>query len=131
MNGGFNFDIFGNMIRNLFQLFFLPLFLISLGSLDTIAQNDLNSDIDKLEKFVKSLDQNYVDQVETKPIIEAGIKRMLEELDPHSVYFTKEAYNRANEPLKGKYKGIGVRFLMIEDTMTILDVIAGGAAYNA
>lgn len=105
--------------------------LFILISISASAQNDLNADIQKLEKFIKNLDENYVDDVETKPIIEAGIKRMLEELDPHSVYFTKEAYQRANEPLKGKFNGIGVRFLMIEDTMAILDVIDGGAAQKA
>jgi len=107
------------------------LLLFALIGQSLVAQNDLDADIQKLEKFLKNLDENYVDQVETKPIIEAGIKRMLEELDPHSVYFTKEAYERANEPLKGKFKGIGVRFLMIEDTMAILDVIEGGAAEKA
>jgi carboxyl-terminal processing protease len=56
---------------------------------------------------------------------------MLEELDPHSIYLDKEAYARANEPLKGKFKGIGVRFLMVDDTMTILELIPGGSAERA
>ncbi len=92
------------------------------------AQNEIEKDIEKLEKFLKNLDQNYVDEVETKAIVEEGMRRMLEELDPHSVYLDKDAYDRANEPLKGKFKGIGVRFLMINDTMTILELIPGGAA---
>ncbi len=111
--------------------FLFCLLLIIMSAVKAQSQNDLDADIKKLEKFIKNLDQNYVDQVETKPIIEEGIKRMLEELDPHSVYFTKEAYERANEPLKGKYKGIGVRFLMVDDTMAILDVVEGGAAQKA
>ncbi len=111
-------------------MFFLVLSGLSFP-FEICAQNDLEADLKKLEKFLENIDQNYVDQVETKPIIEEGIKRMLEELDPHSVYFTKEAYVRANEPLKGKYKGIGVRFVMIQDTMTILDLIEGGAAQRA
>ncbi|MEQ9188689.1 MAG: S41 family peptidase [Cryomorphaceae bacterium] len=120
------------MIRRFNQALVASLIcLLSAGSFAIYAQNDIQGDIDKLEKFLKNLDQNYVDEVETKQIVEAGMRRMLEELDPHSVYLDKGAYERATEPLKGKFKGIGVRFLMINDTMTILELIDGGAAEKA
>lgn len=93
-----------------------------------VAQNNITEDVQKLEKFLKSLDGDYVDPVSTNSLVEAGIKRMLEELDPHSVYLNPKAYARSNEPLQGKFKGIGIRFIMVDDTMTILDVTPGGAA---
>lgn len=92
------------------------------------AQNNVAEDVEKLEKFLRSLDGDYVDPVATNALVEVGIKRMLEELDPHSVYLDPEAYARSNEPLQGKFKGIGIRFIMVDDTMTILDVTPGGAA---
>lgn len=105
------------------------LVLITISCLGTLrSQNDIHGDIEKLEQFLSSLDNDYVDQIETRSIVEKGIRKMLEELDPHSVYLDPEAYARSNEPLKGKYKGIGVRFLMIDDTMTILDVVEGSGA---
>jgi len=123
------FGKFESMILRSIPISVLLVFVLSVFSPSAIrAQNDIENDIEKLEKFLKNLDQNYVDEVETKAIVEEGMRRMLEELDPHSVYLDKDAYERANEPLKGKFKGIGVRFLMINDTMTILELIPGGAA---
>lgn len=117
------------MFRSSIVVLFFSLLLV--GSNSLMAQNDISADIDKLEKFLRNLDRNYVDSVSTSEIIEAGMKRMLEELDPHSVYLDKEAYERANEPLKGKFKGIGVRFMMVNDTMTILEVIEDGGAIRS
>ena len=120
------------MFSNLFsQIRSYALALFVLSATVANAQNDINKDVDKLEKFLLNIDQRYVDEVETQQIVEEGIRRMLEELDPHSVYLDKDAYERANEPLRGKFKGIGVRFLMINDTMTILELIPDGAAEKA
>lgn len=103
--------------------------MLLMSSLNPIqAQNDLSSDVDKLEKFLKSLDGDYVDEVETKKLVEIGIRSMLEQLDPHSVYLDAEAYKDSNEPLQGKFHGVGIRFIMVNDTMTILDVTPGGTA---
>lgn len=95
------------------------------------AQNEVGKDIKKLEKFLSNIDEHYVDSVETSTLVEEGMKRMLEQLDPHSVYLNAKDYQRATEPLKGSYKGLGVRFLVISDTMTITEVMEGGPAQSA
>ena len=35
---------------------------------------------------------------------------MLEELDPHSTYISKEEVDKMNEPLKGNFEGVGISF---------------------
>lgn len=100
----------------------LIIFFCALSSL-SLGQNDINKDLDKLELFIKSLDQRYVDSIETSAIIESGMKAMLKELDPHSVYFSPEQYKAANEPLKGQFKGIGIRYQVIDDTLTVIEVL--------
>lgn len=92
------------------------------------AQNDLVKDLDKLELFLKSVDGRYVDSVATSNLVERGMRSMLEELDPHSVYMNARQYKAATEPLAGKYEGIGIRYQVVEDTMTVLDVIPGSPA---
>ncbi|GAB5538854.1 MAG: S41 family peptidase [Salibacteraceae bacterium] len=110
------------MLRFLLSILCLAVSTIS------FAQNDLNADIKKLNLFLKSLDERYVDSLETAPLVEKGIKTMLEELDPHSVYFNPEQYKRATEPLAGKFKGIGIRYRVIDDTLTIVEVLEDSPA---
>ncbi|NCG30423.1 MAG: peptidase S41 [Bacteroidetes bacterium] len=100
----------------------IVLFLLLIVPVVGFAQNDLQSDITKFHKFLISLDQKYVDSVETHGLIEEGMRRMLEELDPHSIYLDKRAYELASEPLKGKYEGIGIRYQIIDDTLVLVDV---------
>lgn len=74
------------------------------------AQNEIEKDIEKLEKFLKNLDQNYVDEVETKAIVEEGMRRMLEELDPHSVYWIKMPTIARMSLSKGSSKALECAF---------------------
>lgn len=109
---------------------FTTLLLSFLFAFPTVftAQNSVEGDLRKLETFLRSVDAKYVDSISTESLVEKGIRSMLEELDPHSTYFTAEQYKAANEPLAGKFDGIGIRFQMIADTMTILEVLDGAAA---
>lgn len=99
-------------------------FLIS--TLPAAAQNTVEQDAEKLAKFIETIDSKYVDSVGSTALVEVAIKSVLEELDPHSVYYTKEQLEKANEALKGNFEGIGVTFQMVDDTMTIVSPIAGG-----
>lgn len=110
---------------------FWVLTLLFISGFNSLAQNDLQEDITKLHKFLLNLDQKYVDSVSTHDLIEAGMRKMLEELDPHSLYLDKRAYELANEPLKGRYDGIGIRYQVIDDTLVLVDVSNRGPADKA
>jgi len=68
----------------------------------------------------------YVDTVNTSELVEKAIVHMLEELDPHSVYLSKEEVAAANEPLQGSFDGIGVQFQILHDTIQVIEPIQGG-----
>ena len=72
------------------------------------------------------LQQNYVDTIDKKKLEEDIISNMLKDLDPHSVYISKEEVTEANEDLEGSFSGIGVQFNIQNDTVMIVNVIAGG-----
>ncbi len=100
-------------------ILYLFCFLSFLGK----AQNDVTQDLKKLEIFLSNIDSKYVDSVSTYSLVEEALKKMLRELDPHSVYLDKETYQSTTEQLNGKFKGIGIRYQMIDDTLTILEVL--------
>jgi carboxyl-terminal processing protease len=80
----------------------------------------------KLESLLYHIDRMYVDEVNKDELVDAAIIRMLEELDPHSVYIPKDELEEVNEPLKGNFDGIGVQFNLVRDTIYVVDAIAGG-----
>lgn len=68
----------------------------------------------------------YVDSIDDTKLVEDAIKGMLDKLDPHSVYSTAEETRELNEPLQGKFSGIGISFNMKQDTLYVISLIAGG-----
>jgi carboxyl-terminal processing protease len=92
------------------------------------AQNDRSS-FTPDQKFLRTLQllrTSYVDTVDIEKVVEQGIRRMLEYLDPHSVYMTAEETQRANEPLMGNFEGVGIQFQVIRDTVNVISTISGG-----
>jgi carboxyl-terminal processing protease len=51
---------------------------------------------------------------------------MLKELDPHSVYISKDEVKKMNEPLEGSFEGIGISFNILNDTLFVITPISGG-----
>ncbi|MEZ4756753.1 MAG: S41 family peptidase [Flavobacteriales bacterium] len=90
------------------------------------AQDQTGAAASKLESLLYHIDRMYVDDVNKDELVDAAIVRMLEQLDPHSVYIPKEELEEVNEPLKGNFDGIGVQFNLIRDTIYVVDAIAGG-----
>ena len=80
----------------------------------------------KLETFMRYVQLAYVDDVDSEKLTEEAIKAVLKDLDPHSVYISKKDLARMNEPLEGKFEGIGIQFNILHDTITVVSPIAGG-----
>lgn len=82
--------------------------------------------IGKLESLLYHIDRMYVDDVDKRQLVDAAIVRMLEELDPHSIYIPKDELEEVNEPLKGNFEGVGIQFNIVKDTIMVVDAIPGG-----
>ena len=51
---------------------------------------------------------------------------MLSELDPHSMYIAARDVQRTNEGLQANFEGVGISFQIVDDTISVTDVIVGG-----
>lgn len=80
----------------------------------------------KMTTFLNVLDNYYVSDVDMDSMVEVGIKNILKQLDPHSVYMNAEEFKKANEPLEGNFEGVGIQFQIFEDTIVVVHVIQGG-----
>jgi carboxyl-terminal processing protease len=80
----------------------------------------------KITQLFEWIDRYYVDTVDTDSLSEEIIRKTLSELDPHSVYVSKEGVRAMTEPLAGSFEGIGVSFNIFNDTILIISPISGG-----
>ena len=90
------------------------------------AQETVQEQGEKFNTLLYYMNRMYVDSVDLNGLVETAIRGMLEELDPHSVYIPAEDLQQADEPLNGKFEGIGVRFNIMKDTIMVVSTIAGG-----
>ena len=90
------------------------------------AQETVQEQGEKFNTLLYYMNRMYVDSVDLDGLVETAIRGMLEELDPHSVYIPAEDLQQADEPLNGKFEGIGVRFNIMKDTIMVVSTIAGG-----
>lgn len=85
----------------------------------------------KLTQTLSLIEREYVDSIAIDTLSEHLIPLVLKELDPHSVYISKEEMAELNEPLEGEFDGIGVVFNMATDTVIVLNVIPQGPSDKA
>lgn len=76
-----------------------------------------------VENIVNNL---YVDNVDEEKVVENAVRGILENLDPHSSYSTKEETTSSQETMQGSFSGIGIQFNMQKDTLYVVQTIAGG-----
>ena len=81
---------------------------------------------DKLRTILEMIDNEYVDEVNMDSLMEELYPRLLELLDPHSAYIPASELQAVNDDLEGSFSGVGVSFQIMNDTVTIIEVVAGG-----
>lgn len=96
---------------------------ISGGGQKNAIQFTGNNKVDELIELVHTC---YVDSISVDDIIEKAMPQIINELDPHSTYIPAKELETTNADLKSSFSGIGIRFLIEEDTIHITDVIRGG-----
>lgn len=84
-----------------------------------------------LEEILRYIEARYVDSVDVAQLQEEAIHHLLAQLDPHSAYLSPEELSLEEEMMTGSFEGIGVEFLIVEDTIQVVSVISGGPSERA
>lgn len=103
----------------------------SLAPLQFHGQWNAGGDQARLLNVLHRIEDLYVDTFDRSRLVDAAIEAMLEELDPHTVYFTGEELDAMSENMEGNFEGIGVEFLIQEDTLMVVAAIPGGPSEEA
>ena len=104
-------------------------FALALTATAQLRQDFQDIDVNQLRKLQMvhvAVTELYVDTVNQGKLTEAGIRGILNSLDPHSSYSDAKETKAINEPLQGNFEGIGVQFNMLEDTLVVIQTIRKG-----
>lgn len=80
----------------------------------------------KFGRALALIESFYVDSADQNMLTEKAIIEVLKNLDPHSVYLSKEEIRESNEGLEGNFEGIGIQFNILFDSIIVISPIPGG-----
>lgn len=82
---------------------------------------------------VEQVEANYVRSVPRKQLLESALRGMLEDLDPHSSYFTEAEWAQFRKQIEGSFTGIGISVEIDPETrrLKVLAPLPGSPAYAA
>ena len=93
--------------------------------------NIVNNGGNRINNLLHIIDDQYVDKVNIDSLVEKAMPQILAELDPHSVYISAKEVQMATDDLKGSFFGVGIEFVIRNDTLHVQGVIANGPAEKA
>lgn len=125
--------------RHLLPIFFLTAVFFSgilpvRSSYGDISQEQRQETYRQLEIFsnvLSILQNNYVEEIDTREVLNGAIKGLLFSLDPHSSYLPPEGLKELQEETQGSFSGIGIELTIKDDLLTIVSPIADTPADKA
>jgi len=96
----------------------------------TSAQLSLD-DMRTFTDVFNQIRQNFVDESDDHELMNAAIRGMLSELDPHSSYMEADEFRQLDNDSRGRYSGIGVEIFVQNKDVKVVFVMDGGAADKA
>ena len=84
-----------------------------------------------LDEILRYVEAKYVDSVDTENLRAKAIEHLLEGLDPHSVYISPDELKAVEDDMNGEFEGVGIEFLILDDTIQVVSPLSGGPAEMA
>ena len=118
-------------MKRFFKVPALIIFLvvgIVLGiQIDQVFSDDsLRDGVRKLNDVLSYTQTYYIEEVDTPKLVDAAIKGITDQLDPHSFYISAKDFTSVEESFRGDFEGIGIEFQIVDDTLTVVSPITGG-----
>ena len=85
----------------------------------------------RVEQLMGYIEARYVDETDQDALYDAAINAVLEELDPHSSYIPKSEMQALTESMEGNFEGIGIEYLVVDDTITVVSALPDGPSEKA
>ena len=107
------------------------LFLQGNGSDVKAGTDEVYKNIEVFAEVLRQIEENYVEPQDSEELIYAAIKGMVEGLDPHSAFMTKQEHKDLMIETKGSFSGVGIEITTRDNLITVVSPIEGTPAYRA
>ncbi|SDH65753.1 S41 family peptidase [Alteribacillus bidgolensis] len=88
--------------------------------------------MEKIEQVYQMINEQYVEDVDEKQLLEGALEGMVKELDdPHSAYMDQETASEFSQSLESSFEGIGAEVSMVDDRVTIVSPFRDSPAEEA
>ena len=119
--------------KNLFLLLFLfvNLFFLPLNLAEAENRQETYKQLNLFGDVFQRVQEQYVEEVTDKKLIESAISGMLQSLDPHSSYLSPDSYKDMQVKTKGTFGGLGIEITMEDGVVKVVSPIDDTPAANA
>ncbi len=98
---------------------------ILIGQETAQSRSDTYQELKAFTQALELVKRNYVEDPNSKDLIEGAIRGMVAGLDPHSSYMAERAYKEMSLDIKGEFQGVGIQIGMKNSQLTIIAPIEG------
>ena len=92
---------------------------------------EIIKNIEIFSTVYKELNTHYVDDIDPGQLMRVGIDAMMTSLDPYTNYYSESQVQSYRISTEGRYNGIGAVSKVIDDKITITEIIEDGPAHLA
>jgi carboxyl-terminal processing protease len=85
----------------------------------------------RISHILDQIEVLYVDSINREALVNVAVEAIVDELDPHTYYFSRAELEEMAAPMEGNFEGIGVEFIIQNDTLIVVKAIAGGPSESA
>jgi carboxyl-terminal processing protease len=87
--------------------------------------------LESLAEAISTIQDNYVEPVDTKELLQGALRGMMTALDPDCQYVPPSAVERMRPEATGTFAGLGIELTKREGFVTVVTALAGTPAYRA
>ena len=84
-----------------------------------------------LNQIISIVNENYVEPVNWDEALDGAFLGLLDELDPHSSYISRDKLETVNEQFHGKFEGIGIEFDLLGGYITVISPVVDSPSDRA
>jgi len=118
------------MKKSIFGIVGIFFMLTALTDGETTS-DDTYRELDLLAKVLELVKDTYVEEVNEQQLLEAAIRGMLNDLDPHSGYMDAEIFKENQIQTKGEYGGVGIEVVGENGVLKVVSPMDDTPAFRA
>jgi carboxyl-terminal processing protease len=95
------------------------------------AKPDTYEDLKAFTQALELVKRNYVENPDSKELIQGAIRGMISSLDPHSSYMNERSFKEMSLDIKGEFQGVGIQIGVKNQQLTIIAPIDDTPGFRA